>query len=98
LPRKKTFPKRVQVQPTTGPKWAFGRVLKETRKPKLLSQEQLATLAGLDRSFLSMVERGIQSPNIVILLKLAAILSVPASELIARTEAVLKPATTPPKP
>lgn len=37
-----------------------------------MSQEQLAAAAGLDRSFISMVERGIQSPNIVILLKIAA--------------------------
>jgi len=43
--------------------------------------------AGLDRSFLSMVERGIQSPNIVVLFRIAEVLGVPASELIARTEA-----------
>lgn len=45
--------------------------------------------AGLDRSFLSMVERGLQSPNLVVPFKLAEILRVPASELIVRTETAL---------
>lgn len=77
----------MQVQPTVGPKWAFGTVLRECRKGAGLSQEQMAVKAGLDRSFLSMVERGIQSPNIVVLFRIAEVLGVPASELIARTEA-----------
>lgn len=76
----------MQVQPTVGPKWAFGMVLRECRKGAGLSQEQLAEKAGVDRSFLSMVERGIQSPNIAVLFRMAEVLSVPASELIARTE------------
>ena len=45
--------------------------------------------AGLDRSFLSMVERGIQNPNLVVLFEIAEILQVPASELIVRTETAL---------
>ena len=36
-----------------------------------------------------MVERGIQSPNLVALFKIATILQVPASDLIARTESAL---------
>ena len=55
-----------------------------------MSQEQLAEAAGLDRSFLSMVERGIQSPNIVVLLKLAEVLHVPAAEMIAKTEGAIR--------
>jgi transcriptional regulator with XRE-family HTH domain len=50
----------------------------------------LAAAAGLDRSFISLVERGIQSPNIVVLLKIATVLKVPASELIAKTEAAIR--------
>jgi transcriptional regulator with XRE-family HTH domain len=80
----------VQVQPTVGTKWAFGLVLRESRKFAGLSQEQLAVKAGLDRSFLSMVERGIQSPNIVVLFRIAEVLGVPAAELIARTESSLR--------
>src|ERR1035438_3248497 len=67
--RKRVRKNRAQIQPTNGPKWAFGSVLRECRQGKGMSQEQLAAAAELDRSFISMVERGIQGPNIVILLK-----------------------------
>jgi transcriptional regulator with XRE-family HTH domain len=79
----------VQVQPTTGPKWAFGKALRELRQQKGMSQEGLAEAAGLDRSFVSLVERGIQSPNIVVLLKIAEVLKVPAATLVARTEEIM---------
>lgn len=82
--------KRGQVQPTVGPKWAFGKVLRESRQKKKLSQEGLAEAAGLDRSFVSLVERGIQSPNVMVLLKIADVLEVPAADLIAKTEAILQ--------
>ena len=55
-----------------------------------MSQEQLAEAAGLDRSFISLVERGIQSPNIVVLLKIAEVLEVTAAEMISKTELVLR--------
>ena len=55
-----------------------------------MSQEQLAEAAGLDRSFISLVERGIQSPNIVVLLKIAEVLKVPAADLIAKAEAAMR--------
>ena len=66
-------------QATSGPKWAFGKVLREFREKKGMSQEQLADAAGLDRSFISLVERGIQSPNVVVLLKIADVLGAPAA-------------------
>jgi len=50
-----------------------------------MSQEQLGDAAGLDRSFISLVERGIQSPNIVVLLKIADVLGAPAAELIQQS-------------
>ena len=61
-------------------------MLREARQGKELSQEQLAEAAGLDRWFISLVERGIQSPDIVVLLKIADVLGVRASELIGRME------------
>jgi len=78
------------VQPTTGPKWAFGQVLREARQGKKLSQEQLAEAARLDRSFISLVERGIQSPNIVVLLKIAEVLNISAADLISKTESAMR--------
>lgn len=91
LATRKTRSNRSQVQPTIGPKWAFGQVLREVRQAKGISQEMLASAAGLDRSFISLLERGIQSPNLVILLKIAKVLEVSAAELITKTETILLP-------
>jgi len=89
LASRKNAPNRAQVQPSGGPKWAFGRALREFRGQAGISQERLAEAAGLDRSFVSLVERGLQSPNVVVLLKVAGVLKVPAAELIARTEGLM---------
>ena len=64
--------------------------MREYRKRKEMSQEHLAETAGLDRSFISLVERGIQSPNIVVLIKIAEVLEVPAATLIARMESITR--------
>lgn len=61
-----------------------------------MSQEQLAEAAGLDRSFISLVERGIQTPNVVVLLKLAEVLKVSAADLIAKTELTMRRMRNPP--
>jgi transcriptional regulator with XRE-family HTH domain len=90
LATRKAVTNHSQVQPTGGPKRAFGSVLRESRRAAGFSQEQLAEAAGLDRSFISLVERGIQSPNIVVLLRIAEILGVAASELIAQTECLVR--------
>jgi hypothetical protein len=44
-----------------------------------------------------LVERGIQSPNIVVLLKIADVPGVVASELIARTEEMIQAGQNAPK-
>jgi len=90
LATRKTAKNRAQVQPTEGPKRAFGAALRDRRTAAGISQEQLAEAAGLDRSFISLVERGIQSPNIVVLLKIAEVLGVAASELIAQMESAMR--------
>lgn len=41
----------------------FGVVLTELRKRKKLSQEQLATDCGLDRTYISLLERGMRQPT-----------------------------------
>ena len=47
-----------------------------------LSQEELAHLSGLDRTYISGVERGIRNPTIAVLEKIAAGLSVSAYQLL----------------
>jgi transcriptional regulator with XRE-family HTH domain len=92
LATRKTARNRAQVQPTEGLKRAFVAALRESRQGAGISQEQLAEAAGLDRSFISLVERGIQSPNIVVLLRIADVLGVAGSDLIAQTERAMQAA------
>lgn len=86
---RKRVQNRVQLHPMTGPKWAFGKVMREHRKAKGLSQEQLAEAAGIDRSFVSLVERGIQSPNVAVLFKIAEVFEIAAASLVAEVEEIL---------
>lgn len=60
-----------------------------------LSQEGLADLAGMHRTYVSEIERGLRNPSYRNLFKLAAALEVPLSELIARAERIVsgEPAT-----
>lgn len=72
-----------------GPEKAFGQVLRETRKRKGLSQEKLADETNFDRTYISLMERGVQSPTVRTLFRLAEALDVRASELVRRTETLL---------
>lgn len=47
-----------------------------------VSQEQLAFDAGLHRTYLSGVERGVRNPTVVVLERIATALSVPSSQLL----------------
>ena len=53
---------------------AFGRVLRETRKAKGLSQEELAAEAEFDRTYPSLLERGMRNPTLFEILKLSVAL------------------------
>ena len=76
---------------------AFGEVLREKRKAVGLSQEGLANVTGLDRTYVSGIERGERNPSLTNILKLAAAVQTPPAELFARTEALLaRPATDQP--
>jgi DNA-binding XRE family transcriptional regulator len=81
--------KKRHVQPPIGPERAFGDALREIRKEHGISQEQLALDSGLDRTYVSLIERGSQSPTIRSVLKLANVLGVKPSEIIARMETLM---------
>ena len=66
---------------------AFGKVMRQHRREQGLSQEKLAEMSGLDRTYVSKLERGIHQPSLTALLKLAAAMRVSASEIV---EAVKK--------
>lgn len=60
----------------------FGRRLREVRLGKDLSQEKLAELAGLHRTYVSSVERGERNISLVNIDKLAAALGVTLKDLM----------------
>ncbi len=64
---------------------AFGRVLREARRQKGLSQEELAGDAEFDRTYPSLLERGLRTPTLTVLIQLADVLEVSAASLVTRT-------------
>jgi transcriptional regulator with XRE-family HTH domain len=64
----------------------FSAVLRQLREERGLSQEQLAELADLNRSYLGEVERGRATPSLITLSKLAGALEIRLSSFIARCE------------
>jgi len=64
----------------------FGKVLRKLREAKKLSQEKLAELCDLDRTYISLLERGLRQPTISTLFKIADALDLPPSELVKKVE------------
>jgi len=60
----------------------FGSHVKELRLSLGLSQEQLATLCELDRTYISGIERGKRNLSLVNIVKLASSLNISPSELM----------------
>ena len=63
---------------------ALGQQVRRARRARQLSQEALAALAGLDRTYVSLVERGRCNISFLNLCKFADALGVTPSELIRR--------------
>lgn len=61
---------------------SLGVAIRAARKEKGLSQEALAELAGIDRSYMGGVERGEHNLAIMNLLKIADALGIKASILL----------------
>ena len=56
--------------------------LKSLRKSAGIAQERLALDAGVDRTVVSKIERGVTNPSLEILLRLANQLNVPVGQLL----------------
>ena len=65
---------------------AFGQTVRAARRKRGLSQEYLAELADLDRTYVSGVERGTRNPALSTLEKIAGTLEMRVSELIRDAE------------
>ena len=64
----------------------FGKILQDERKAKKISQEKLAKLTGLDRTFISLIENGKRSPTFSTILKICSALNISPSELFVKFE------------
>lgn len=62
----------------------FARNLKALRLAKGLSQEELAHLADIDRTYISSLERCVYNASIDVVDRLASVLGVEASDLLLR--------------
>jgi transcriptional regulator with XRE-family HTH domain len=62
----------------------FGAALRAIRRERGLTQEEIADRADFDRTYPSLIERGLRTPTITVLLKLAEALQIEPAELINR--------------
>lgn len=62
----------------------FARNLKAARRAKGLSQEELAYRAGIDRTYISSLDRSVYNASIDVVDRLAVVLDVEASDLLKR--------------
>lgn len=64
----------------------LARNLRLARARVGISQEELAAKAGIDRTYVSGIERGVRNPTITIVARLAAELDTTAAALLAQTD------------
>lgn len=67
----------------------FGEVISELRRSAGLSQEALADKAFVHRTYISQLERGLKSPTLAVLIKLASALGVKPSKILLLLECSL---------
>lgn len=61
----------------------FAARMREERKRIGMSQEELAFVAGLDRTYISGCERRLRNPSLISVERIAGALKVPASTLLS---------------
>lgn len=67
---------------------AFGVVLRKYRKSNKLSQEELALHCDLDRTYISLLERGERNPSLKTVFALSKHLEANPSEIVRETEQI----------
>jgi len=67
---------------------AVDNAIREIRKRHGISQAALAEECGLDRTYISGIERGQRNPSLTNILKIAGALGTPASQILARAEQI----------
>ena len=65
---------------------AFGQVIRELRKANNLSQEKLADLSHMDRSFISLLEHGHKQPSLITIFQLARAFNISTAKIMGAVE------------
>jgi transcriptional regulator with XRE-family HTH domain len=71
---------------SVSPETAFGRVLRDVRKSRSLSQEELGAKSGYHRTYIGQLERGEKSPSLRTIFDLAKTLQVTPSGMVSDVE------------
>jgi len=61
---------------------SFGLRVKKIRTEKKISQEDLAELSGLHRTYISSLERGVRNPTLTTLISLSKGLNIEINEML----------------
>lgn len=69
---------------------AFGDALRAARQEIGVSQDRLAELCDFDRTYPSLLERGLRCPTLAMVLRIADALNIQPERLVADTVARLK--------
>lgn len=64
----------------------FGDVMRDLRKKRGFSQEELGFETGYHRTYISLLERGLRSPTLTTIFQLSTALEVKPSEIIRQVE------------
>lgn len=64
----------------------LGKIIAKLRRDQELSQEELADRAGIHRTYVSLLERGLKSPTVSMLFKLAKALHTTPSKILKLVE------------
>ena len=64
----------------------FGNILKLERQNRKLSQEKLAFGSDLDRTYISLLERGLRQPTLISIFNISNALDVNPSYLVSKVE------------
>ncbi|WP_209502831.1 helix-turn-helix domain-containing protein [Variovorax paradoxus] len=77
--------------PSPSPKYALdpallslGQAVRNARKARGISQEQLALASQVERSYMSSIERGMQNVGVMTLVRISATLGLTVADLMAQ--------------
>lgn len=69
---------------------AFGKIIKNLRLERELTQNNLADMINSERSHISDIERGVKSPSLLMIFRLSEALKIASGDLIQMVETDFK--------